>query len=110
MASPIFKYSKKGDANDTAIAGKSVRVAYSLFNEGKKDMVIEDYKLSCECTSINLNKNTIICSGDSINVLIDIATDTSEMGKQKVIYCTVMCNTKPKLNTIRIPIYIRKGP
>ena len=92
---------------DTVIAGDSANIFYTLYNDGDKDIIIEDYVLSCECTTSQLNKGTIIAKKDSIYISFTIRSDTSEKAKKKNLLCTLKCNTKPQIQSIKIPIYIR---
>jgi Protein of unknown function (DUF1573) len=105
---PVMEFNKIGKKIDTVIAGKTVEVIYMLKNSGKQSLIVEDYKLSCECSKTNIAKNAVVMPGDSLRIAIQIDTDSSEAGKQKVLYCTLMCNTKPQLSTLPLPIHIVK--
>ncbi len=44
---------------------------------------------------------------DSFRLTVTIDTDTSEIGKGKILYLSLLCNTKKEINTLSFPIYIK---
>jgi hypothetical protein len=88
--------SKVENLNDTVTQSLLV-----LHNYSDKNIIIEDYKVSCSCTALQINKGEKISSNDSLIVPISFARDTIKKNKQ-VITLTLKTNTKPQLHTVKI--------
>lgn len=69
--------------------------SFTLFNHGNSDLVIEDFTSSCECTVMNMKKGSIIVSGDSLVVPVEINKDNQD--KDRVIFISILSNAKPRL-------------
>ncbi|MEN9549761.1 MAG: hypothetical protein RIR12_2352 [Bacteroidota bacterium] len=99
---------KKTDNNaDTALAGESKKIFYTIRNIGNINLVIKDIVFSCECTSADIKKGTEIPSGSERKVEFIMNTRLSEKGKTKSLLCTFTGNTKPQISSIKIPVYIK---
>ena len=98
---------KIGLSKDTIEAGKAKKINYILYNEGKHKVRIKNYTLSCECTTSDIIKGSIINSKDSIAVSFVVKTHTTEKGENKLLLCSLLCDTEPKITPIEIPIYIK---
>ncbi len=78
---------------DTIIANTSKIKNITLKNIGSENLIISDFKSSCECTILNLQKNVIIKPNDSLNFDITIKGFPDDRGKWKNVQCTFKSNS-----------------
>ncbi len=98
---------KLKDKKDTISAGDSAIIPFSLYNDGAKPLIIEDYNISCDSTTTEIKKGTTIDPKSSITVNFKVKTDTADKGKNKPLACMLKCNTMPQLSTINMDVYIK---
>ena len=68
-------------------------------NLGKKDLVIENFTTTCECTLLKMEKGIKIKYNDSLIVPIIIDKSPSD-SSSKIVYISIRTNTKPAISTI----------
>lgn len=107
VSGPTLRVQKLKEGTDTIQAGDSAIIHFRICNDGTKDLIIEDYTISCECTTSLLQKGTIISPKDSVGISFTIKSDSSEKSKRKELLCTVKCNTNPQIHTIKMPVFIK---
>lgn len=69
---------------------------FIIFNNGSRNLIIEDFTSSCECTSVGLKKNQIIEPHDSIKVSLKIS---EVQDSDNAVFITIKTNAKPRLTS-----------
>lgn len=76
-----------------------------FINYSDSSITIIDHRTSCGCSLINLNPNTIINPGDSLNTKIKIyRIGNEDKGTQKDIFISTRFNKYPYLKTYKIQV------
>lgn len=104
---PIFEIYPREVKTDTSIAGEQRTYHFKIFNKGRKDLIIEDYVVGCECTQINLSRGKSVSSNDSIPLSIKISTKKEDSNKFKEVQCTFKTNAKPTFYNIALKFYTK---
>ena len=73
-----------------------------IYNHGNKDLLIEDFTTSCECTVLNMKRGLKIPGGDSLLVPLDINKD--KQNKDMVIFISIKTNTIPSLTSFKFDL------
>lgn len=104
---PVLQLAGNHISLDTIPAGSTAKTSVSFQNIGNADMVIEDYRIDCECTQINLQKNERIKPGETYKALIEVSADSVDIGKLKNVSFTIKTNTQPALNNITMQYFVK---
>ena len=65
---------------------------FTIYNTGDSDLILEDYRSTCECTALNLVKNAVIRPKDSLEVHLSLKRDSASSKKQ-IVYITIKNNS-----------------
>lgn len=71
--------------------------SFTIYNPGGKELVLEDFTSSCECTALNLHKGQEILPDDSLNVKVRI--NKREQDVDNTVFITMKTNAKPRLTS-----------
>ena len=92
---------------DTITSGSGLVKGMTIYNKGNSTLAINDFIFSCNCTTVDIKKGTVIQANDSAVVKVRIVPDSTDKGKKQKVNITFKTNAQPSFIAIEIPYYIK---
>lgn len=83
--------------------GDIVSHAFIVTNKGDSPLILNSYKVTCECTTVSLPKHPVL-PGDTVEIVVTFDTKGKYYYQDRVIY--IEDNTKKGVHKLRIKINV----
>ena len=87
-----------------SLEGEILEHAYTIVNKGDVPLILEDYKVACPCTKVDMPKDPIL-PGKSFDLKVTFDTKGKYYFQDRIIY--VKANTKQKNHKLRFKVNVK---